>query len=63
MRCTIRLKQRFQAAAGSGLKTVNGVGVLSNQVSVLIDFFFGIDLGPEGKTAEVRAIKRVTGRA
>lgn len=50
------------AAAGSGLKTASGVGMLSNQVNALIDFFFGVDLGPEGKTAAVRAVEKVTGR-
>lgn len=45
----------LRAAAECGLKTVNGMGMLSNQASILIDFFFGAQL-PNGKEDALRAI-------
>jgi shikimate dehydrogenase len=45
----------LKVAAECGLKTVNGMGMLSNQASILIDFFFGAQL-PNGKEDALRAI-------
>lgn len=53
----------LKAAARCGLQTVNGTGMLSNQVNKLIDFFFGIRLGAEGKEEAIRAITQAMGRS
>lgn len=49
----------LEAAARSGLRTVNGRGMLSNQIGLLIRFFFDVELGAEGKAAAARAVESV----
>lgn len=53
----------LKAAADCGLRTFNGMGMLSNQLNALMQFFFQRDLGQEGKQEVIRIVETVIGKA
>nr|WP_326165322.1 shikimate dehydrogenase [uncultured Oscillibacter sp.] len=48
----------LKAASERGLQTVNGIGMLANQMNALIRFYFGTDLGLGGKCEATSTIIR-----
>lgn len=48
----------LKAASENGLQTVNGIGMLANQMNALIQFYFGVDLGLGGKCEATSTIIR-----
>lgn len=48
----------LKKATDRGLQSVNGIGMLSNQMNALIRFYFGVDLGLGGKCEATSTIIR-----
>lgn len=48
----------LKAGAAAGLATMNGISMLANQMSAIIKFYFGVDLGVGGKHEAASTIIR-----
>lgn len=48
----------LKAGAAAGITTMNGISMLANQMSVIIEFYFGVDLGIGGKHEAASTIIR-----